>query len=99
VLLYKRADGSLFAHKLPFRGVPFSVTFRVNAEVLAVIHTHPNLSSPRPSSIDKEAAKRLGKPVITISSGGMHLYDPITKRTIELYKNLTWLDKPKGAND
>jgi proteasome lid subunit RPN8/RPN11 len=66
--LIREADGSLTLAPWPHGGQRH-VTFRgrVPARTIAILHTHPR-GEERPSGRDRDEARRLGLPVVTITS-------------------------------
>lgn len=48
----------------------------VPADAVAIVHTHPAVVDPRPSSQDLETAHRVGVPVYTVSRAGIWKAEP-----------------------
>jgi hypothetical protein len=67
-------------------------TFRWHPATRAIVHTHPNSSDPRPQAEDIAVADKHQVPVFTITSQGMYVYDPISKKLSKIMSNLDWLD-------
>lgn len=97
ILLFKDTDGSLRAETQDYTNHPRRATFVWNQSAVAIIHTHPNFCDPRPSEVDKKAADRLHVPIFTLTIRGMYVYDPASRKTLELRKSLRWLDAKKWA--
>jgi hypothetical protein len=95
VLLYKKIDGSLMARSphLTYQSKQFG--FKWVPNIIGVVHTHPNTANPRPQGEDKHVADRFGIPVYTITSRGMYMYDPATKRTSLVQDGLDWMKTSK----
>jgi len=74
------------------------VSFKFDPATIAIVHTHPNFISPRPSRIDQVAAEKLGIPVFTITHDGMFVYNPTTSETTRVMDGLDWLEPSKWAN-
>lgn len=91
ILVYKKSDGTLFGVRQTKPCRRFHCEFSYTGDVVAIFHTHPNFVDPRPSILDRTAADKTGLPVVTLSSSGMYLYDPATKKTTQLSKALDWL--------
>lgn len=98
VLLYRMPDGSLLAIAQGRTNESRRVSFKWTSSVIAIVHTHPNLNSPRPSEEDVEVSKRLRVPVFTITSRGMFVYDPVAKKISRVMKYLTWLPSRRSAD-
>jgi len=91
VLIYRMADGSYKAKSLASSNEYKSRTFRWHPGIIAIIHTHPNVSNPRPQADDIKSADKFGVPVFTITSSGMFVYDPFAKRIDKVKDGLDWL--------
>jgi hypothetical protein len=94
VLLFRMFDGSLGAKLQPFTNQYKQCTFRWNPAAIAIVHTHPNNSDPKPADQDKRVADKYGVPNFTITISGMYVYDPATKKTSKLMNGLDWLKLP-----
>jgi hypothetical protein len=57
----------------PFTGASGRAAWpgRVPDAAIAVVHTHPNVADPRPSTGDIRLARRLGVPVLALSRGAL----------------------------
>ena len=95
VLILPTSDGSYRAvnRGSPNQAYKFSFVWDVNT--IAVVHTHPNNRDPEPNGEDIALADRFGVPVLTITSKGMYMYDPMTKQITRVHKSLDWLDESK----
>jgi hypothetical protein len=65
-------DGDVGLKEWAFSGSAERIAWRgpVPDGALAIVHTHPRQSDPRPSSADAALARRLGLPVYALSSRG-----------------------------
>ncbi|HEU4386627.1 MAG TPA: hypothetical protein VFV34_02435 [Blastocatellia bacterium] len=91
VLIYPKPGGSYLAVSqgcYDDRRCVF--TWRPN--IIAIVHTHRNKDDRRPSPQDERVANRFGVPIFTITSRGMYLYDPETRRTTQIMDGLDWLN-------
>jgi hypothetical protein len=70
-------------------------TFSWTASIIAVVHTHRNSDDPGPSKADRRLADRFRIPVFTMTSRGMYVYDPLTKKIVEVHQGLDWLKSSK----
>jgi len=99
VLLYRKTDGLLESTLLPLTNEIERFDFRWNAAIIGVVHTHPNCDDFRPSPQDVQVSKRLNVPIFTITSRGMYVYDPETKKIRRVQPGLDWLDYSKWNLD
>jgi hypothetical protein len=97
VLILRMADGTYSARSQGVTNEYNSFTFNWHPATVAIVHTHPNKSNPKPQQTDIEAANRLGVLMFTITSRGMYLYDPSTKRTTKIQDGLNWLEPSSWA--
>lgn len=93
VLLYKNIDGSLMARSLPLTYEFKAFGFGWNPAIIGVVHTHPNTSGSQPQPEDKRLADRFGVPVFTLTSRGMFIYDPDTRKVSLIQDGLDWLNQ------
>lgn len=97
VLIVRNADGSYKA-VLPNPTHEYrQLTFRWQPGTIAIAHTHPNHSDPRPQPDDIEIAERFQVPMFTLTISGMFLYDPATKTISKVHNGVDWLDYAKWA--
>jgi hypothetical protein len=97
VLIVRNADGSCQA-VLPNPTHEYrQLTFRWQPGTIAIAHTHPNHSDPRPQPDDIEIAERFHVPMFTLTISGMFLYDPATKTISKVHNGVDWLDDAKWA--
>jgi len=68
-------------------------TFAWHPAAVAIVHTHPNSADPKPCSEDLAVADKHGVPVFTITSRGMYVYDPGTRKISKVMQGLDWLDQ------
>jgi hypothetical protein len=94
VLLYRMPDGSIKARSQGCSNEYMQFTFTWKPNVIAVVHTHPNDTDPQPTREDSRLADRFAVPIFTITSRGMFVYDPATKKVSRLFKYLDWLKPP-----
>ena len=92
VLLYQMRDGSISARSLARSGLSRQFSFAWAANILAVVHTHPNHDDPQPIGQDLRLADRFGIPVFTITQRGMYVYDPASKKISRVQDGLNWLE-------
>ncbi|HWP44149.1 MAG TPA: hypothetical protein VNO14_12975 [Blastocatellia bacterium] len=94
VLLFRRSDGSYCGRSQGATNQYKAFTFTWPPNAIAIVHTHPNGSDPRPHSEDMRIADKYRVPILTITTKGMYMYDPGTKKTTKLLDGLDWLDYP-----
>ena len=92
VLLFSLPDGSYRATAQKPTNETYAFTFRWSPDVIAIFHTHPNKGDPKPFGADLVIANRFGVPIFTMTSRGMYMYEPGTKKTAKLQEGLDWLD-------
>jgi len=98
VLIVRMADGSYNGIELGRTNEHKKFTFRWQAGTIAIVHTHPNSSDPKPQQDDLGVADKFGVPIFTITNRGMYVYDPSNKRTSKVIKDLDWLDATKFSS-
>jgi hypothetical protein len=96
VLVFQNPDGSYTGESQGATNQYKEFTFTWNPKAIAIVHTHPNSSDPRPQEEDLRIADRFRVPMITITSRGMYMYDPRTKRTTKVLEGVEWLDFPRA---
>jgi hypothetical protein len=96
VLIFQNLSGGYFAKLQSKTNEQKKVTFTWVPNAIAIVHTHPNRSDPRPSHDDVRLANRLKVPMFTISLYGMWVYDPATKKTSMIHQGLDWLTMISG---
>ena len=99
VLVYKADDGSISARWQGKTNERDRVTFGWTADILAVVHTHPNDDDPKPSGADLRLADRFRVPVFTITQGGMFVYDPETRKISMVQNRLDWRKSSKWHHE
>ncbi len=57
------------------------ISFKLHPRCIAIFHTHPNSSSPEPSSNDRALALKSRRRMYTISNRGIYRYDSLTDKT------------------
>jgi hypothetical protein len=95
VLIFRMPDGSYTGRLQRFTNEFNELTFRWDPAAVAIVHTHPNSCSPRPSEQDRRVADKWGVPNYTITIKGMYVYDPATKKTSKVLNRLDWLNLSK----
>jgi len=98
VLILRMGDGGYSGRDMGSTNEQRRFTFRWHPATIAIVHTHPNASDPRPRDEDLEVANKYRVPIFTITSRGMFVYDPLTKQVRMVVKNLDWLDASKFSN-
>jgi hypothetical protein len=92
VLILRMADGGYSGREMGATNEYKQFTFPWHPATIAVVHTHPNSSDPRPRDEDIVVADKYQVPVFTITSRGMYVYDPLTRKLSKVMANLDWLD-------
>jgi hypothetical protein len=95
ILILRMADGTYAAKSQGTTNEFKRFTFRWHPAAIALIHTHPNTSDPRPQPDDIKVALKYGVPVFTLTSRGMWVYDPSARRTSRVVDGVDWLDARK----
>lgn len=103
-VVIKGEEGEISVDIAPFTNQNKQVTWKPKVpkggRIIAIFHTHPNSggenpSTPENSVLGKEAsdtktADALGIPIYVISSRGLTMYDPATKKNTKLRNNKEW---------
>ena len=95
VLILRMANGGYSARDLGQTHEHKQFTFRWHPATIAIVHTHPNSSSPKPQEEDLVVADKYRVPIFTITSRGMFVYDPTTRKITKVMENLDWLEISK----
>ena len=95
VLIFRLMDGSYRAQSQGATNQYKRFTFKFTPNAVAIVHTHPNSIDPRPSPEDSELSDKLGVPVYTITTRGMFMYNPKTKKITKIMEGMDWLDHTK----
>lgn len=95
VLILRMVDGSFSARSQGFTNEFKRFTFAWHPATVAIVHTHPNGSDPRPQADDCALADKYKVPVFTITNKGMYVYDPFTRKTSLVQEDLDWLEPSK----
>jgi hypothetical protein len=91
VLILQMAGGGFAGREMGSTNEHKRFTFRWHPATIAIVHTHPNTSDPRPQDDDILVAEKFQVPVFTITSRGMYVYEPRTKTISKVMENLDWL--------
>lgn len=92
VLILRMANGGYSGREMGSTNEYKKFTFGWHPATIAVVHTHPNSSDPRPQDEDIVVAEKYQVPVFTITSRGMYVYEPRTGKVSKVMANLDWLD-------
>jgi len=92
VLILKMADGGYSAKEMGATNENRQFTFSWHPATIAIVHTHPNASDPKPQDEDIAVANKYRVPIFTITSRGMYVYDPGARKLSKVMSNLDWLD-------
>ena len=99
VLIVRNADGSVKAIAPAATNEYHRLSFRWQPGTVAVLHTHPNHSDPRPQPADIAIAERFQVPMFTLTIQGMFLYDPATGLISKVQNGIDWLEYSRWARD
>jgi hypothetical protein len=97
VLILRMADGGYSSREMGSTNEHKQFTFAWHPATIAIVHTHPNTSDPKPQDEDIEIADKHQVPVFTITSRGMYVYDPGTRKLSKVMSDLDWLDVSKWS--
>ena len=92
VLMLQMADGGYSGREMGSTNEDRRFTFRWHPATIAIVHTHPNASDPKPQDEDIAVADKHQVPIFTITSRGMYVYDPGTRKLSKVMSNLDWLE-------
>lgn len=92
VLILQMAGGGYSSREMGATNEHKRFTFSWHPATIAIVHTHPNTSDPRPQQEDILVADKYQVPIFTITNRGMYVYDPRTKKISKVMNNLDWLD-------
>lgn len=98
VLVLRMRDGRFSGRDMGSTNEQRQFTFRWHPATIAIVHTHPNLADPKPHDEDLAVADKYKVPVFTITSKGMFVYDPFTKKVTQVLDGLNWLDASKFSS-
>ena len=93
VVVARTPDGRFEAVLQPHSNLYGRGRFLLPPGAAAIFHTHPDSVLPQPSRDDRRLADRTGVPIFTLSSSGLYLYDPATRRISKLMDRLDWLEQ------
>ena len=94
VLIFRKPDGTYTGRSQGVSNEYHMFTFKWSFNAVAIVHTHPNGTDPRPGEQDKRVADKYCVPNFTLTRTGMYVYDPATKRTSKVFNGLDWLKLP-----
>lgn len=92
LLIFRMVDDSIQARPQGRTNEQRAFTFKWDPSAVAIMHTHPMSANPRPSPADRQLADKLGVPIFTLTTRGMYLYDPHTKKVRLVHGGLEWLE-------
>jgi hypothetical protein len=95
VLIVRNADGTCKAVSPQATNEYRRLTFQWQPGTVAILHTHPNSNSPKPSPTDMELADRFRVPMFTLTLKGMFLYDPTTRAISRVQPGVDWMEASK----
>jgi hypothetical protein len=98
ILILRTLDGSHTGKDMGTTNERKQFTFKWDPATIAIVHTHPNSSDPKPQGEDLLVADKYQVPIFTITNRGMYVYDPGTKKIHKVVNNLDWLDASKFKN-
>jgi len=99
IFILQNVDGSYRAIEMRYNNESNGITIIVDPAAIALAHTHPTKLDPKPSAADIRVADKYCVPIFTITSWGMYMYDPSTKKIIQIQNNLDWLSASKWKRD
>ena len=92
VLILRMRDGS-FDTFMPSPTNEYKrFTFAWRPATIAIVHTHPNSSTATPEGGDLDLADKYKVPIFTLTSRGMFVYDPATRKTTRVLDGVEWGD-------
>ena len=92
VLILRMVDGGYKGIDIGSTNEHKQFTFRWHPATIAIVHTHPNSSDPLPQHDDIAVADKYQIPIFTITSRGMYVYEPQSKKISKVMSNLDWLN-------
>jgi len=92
VLILRMANGGYSGRELGATNEHKQFTFRWHPATIAIVHTHPNTSDPKPQAEDIAVANKHNVPIFTITRQGMYVYDPGARTLAKVMSDLEWLD-------
>lgn len=92
VLILRMVRGGYSGREMGSTNERKQFTFHWHPSTIAIVHTHPNSSDPRPHHGDISVADKYQVPIFTITTRGMYVYDPLTRKVSQVLTNLDWLD-------
>jgi len=97
--IYRKVDGSYRAIAMRFTNQCNEINTIMDPAAIALVHTHPNGLDPKPSVADIRAADKYCVPILTITSSGMYMYDPATRKISQIQNSLDWLSASKWKSN
>lgn len=95
IYIFRNVDGSYRCIEMRYTNEPGGITTTMDPAAIALVHTHPTRLDPKPSDADIRVADKYCVPIFTITSWGMYMYDPKTKKITLIQHNLEWLSASK----
>ncbi|HEY9232415.1 MAG TPA: hypothetical protein VIS78_09715, partial [Blastocatellia bacterium] len=90
ILILRMGDGS-YSTFMPNPTNEYKrFTFVWNPATIAIVHTHPNGCPAQPEGDDLATADKYRAPIFTITSRGMFVYDPATRKTTRVLDGTQW---------
>jgi hypothetical protein len=97
VLILRMTNGNYQARLQSPTNEYKSCSFAWHPATVAIVHTHPNSSDPRPQEADIKLADKFRVLMFTITARGMYLYDPSVKEITKIQDGLDWLNSASWA--
>lgn len=92
VLILRMTGGEYAGREMGSTNEHRQFTFRWHPATIAIVHTHPNASDPKPQDEDIAIADKYNVPIFTITSRGMYVYDPGVRKLSKVMSDMDWLD-------
>jgi hypothetical protein len=99
ILILRMADGSFSAKQQGYTNEYKQFTFAWHPATVAIVHTHPNGVDPEPQYEDIKVSDKYRVPIFTLTSRGMFVYDPYSKKVSRVQDGLDWLKHSKWAGE
>lgn len=99
VMLLRETDGRYTARLVFDPKAVHQVRFTVPANVVAILHTHPNQVGREPSPNDRANSDLLQIPTFTMTNRGLWVYNPKTREIRQVMLMTSWLDPKSWASE